>query len=295
VELLQLLVAGTAQGCVYGLIALGFVLIYKATEMVNFAQGDVLMLGTFAALTFIGTMGMNYWLGFLLAALCMAVFGYLLDALVLRRIIGQPQFAIVILTISIGFIFRAAAGLIWGHETQSFPTPFTNRVINAGGVYLPLESISMIAGTVLLAGLLYLFFNYTKIGNAMQAASQNQLAAYYMGIPVKRINSLIWALSAVVATIAGVLLSPVSLVDPSIGFLGIKAFAAAVIGGFGSLLGTVLGGLIVGIAETVLPYLLQRVVAVPPGLKEIIAYLIMLGVLIIRPHGLFSTLQRKKV
>ena len=289
VELLQLLVGGVAQGCVYGLIALGFVLIYKATEMVNFAQGDVMMLGAFMALTFIGTMGMNYWLGFLLAAIAMAVFGYLLDALVLRRIIGQPQFAIVILTISLGFIFRSAAGFIWGHETQSFPTPFTNRSLNAGGLVLPLETLSMIAGTLILAGLLFLFFNYTKLGNAMQAASQNQLAAYYMGIPVKRINSLIWALSAVVATIAGVLLSPTSLVDPSIGFLGIKAFAAAVVGGFGSLIGTVLGGLIVGVSETLAGRFL------PPGFKEIVAYLIMLGVLVVRPQGLFSTIQRKKV
>ncbi|HJZ45376.1 MAG TPA: branched-chain amino acid ABC transporter permease [Hyphomicrobiaceae bacterium] len=288
-ELAQLIVGGVAQGCVYGLIALGFVLIYKATEMVNFAQGDVMMLGAFMALTFIGTMGMNYWLGFLLAAIAMAVFGYLLDALVLRRIIGQPQFAIVILTISLGFIFRSAAGFIWGHETQSFPTPFTNRSLNAGGLVLPLETLSMIAGTLILAGLLFLFFNYTKLGNAMQAASQNQLAAYYMGIPVKRINSLIWALSAVVATIAGVLLSPTSLVDPSIGFLGIKAFAAAVVGGFGSLIGTVLGGLIVGVSETLAGRFL------PPGFKEIVAYLIMLGVLVVRPQGLFSTIQRKKV
>jgi branched-chain amino acid transport system permease protein len=289
VELAQLIVGGVAQGCVYGLIALGFVLIYKATEMVNFAQGDVMMLGAFMALTFIGTMGMNYWLGFLLAALAMAVFGYLLDALILRRIIGQPQFAIVILTISLGFIFRSAAGFIWGHETQSFPTPFTNRSLNAGGLILPLETLSTIAGTLILAGLLFLFFNYTRIGNAMQAASQNQLAAYYMGIPVKRINSLIWALSAVVATIAGVLLSPTSLVDPGIGFLGIKAFAAAVVGGFGSLIGTVLGGLIVGVSETLAGRFL------PTGFKEIVAYLIMLGVLFVRPQGLFSTIQRKKV
>jgi branched-chain amino acid transport system permease protein len=289
VELLQLIVGGVAQGCVYGLVALGFVLIYKATEMVNFAQGDLMMLGACVALTFIGTMGLNYWLGFLVAALCMAVFGYLLDAVVLRRIIGQPQFAVVILTISLGFLFRAAAGFIWGHEPQSFDTPFTNRIINAGGVILPLESISMIVGTVLLAVLLYFFFNYTRIGNAMQAASQNQLAAYYMGIPVKRINSLIWALSAIVATIAGVLLSPVSLIDPSIGFLGIKAFAAAVVGGFGSLIGTVLGGLIVGISETLAGRYL------PPGFKEIVAYLIMLIVLMVRPQGLFTTMQRKKV
>ena len=288
-ELLQLIVGGVAQGCVYGLVALGFVLIYKATEMVNFAQGDLMMLGACVALTFIGTMGLNYWLGFLVAALCMAVFGYLLDAVVLRRIIGQPQFAVVILTISLGFLFRAAAGFIWGHEPQSFETPFTNRIINAGGVILPLESISMIAGTVILAGALYLFFNFTKIGNAMQASSQNQLAAYYMGIPVKRINSLIWALSAIVATIAGVLLSPVSLIDPSIGFLGIKAFAAAVVGGFGSLIGTVLGGLIVGISETLAGRYL------PPGFKEIVAYLIMLIVLMVRPQGLFTTMQRKKV
>jgi branched-chain amino acid transport system permease protein len=289
VELAQLIVGGVAQGCVYGLIALGFVLIYKATEMVNFAQGDVMMLGAFMALTFIGTMGMNYWLGFLLAALCMAVFGYLLDAIVLRRIIGQPQFAVVILTISLGFVFRSIAGFIWGHETQSFPTPFTNRIINAGGLILPLESLSTIFGTLILAGLLFLFFNYTRLGNAMQAASQNQLAAYYMGIPVKRVNSLIWALSAIVATIAGVLLSPTSLVDPGIGFLGIKAFAAAVVGGFGSLIGTVLGGLIVGVSETLAGRFL------PPGFKEIVAYLIMLGVLFVRPQGLFSTIQRKKV
>jgi len=289
VELAQLIVGGVAQGCVYGLIALGFVLIYKATEMVNFAEGDVMILCAFMALTFIGTMGMNYWLGFLLAAIAMAVFGYLLDALVLRRIIGQPQFAIVILTISLGFIFRSAAGFIWGHETQSFPTPFTNRSLNAGGLVLPLEMLSTIAGTLILAGLLFLFFNYTRLGNAMQAASQNQLAAYYMGIPVKRINSLIWALSAVVATIAGVLLSPTSLVDPGIGFLGIKAFAAAVVGGFGSLIGTVLGGLIVGVSETLAGRYL------PPGFKEIVAYLIMLGVLFVRPQGLFSTIQRKKV
>jgi branched-chain amino acid transport system permease protein len=295
-EFFQLLVGGIAQGCVYGLIALGFVLIYKATEMVNFAQGDLMMLGAFVALTCIGTVGMNYWLGLLAAALVMAAFGYLLDAVVLRRIIGQPQFAVVILTISIGFLLRSGAGFIWGHESQNFPvTPFTNKIVDVGGVILSWEHLSIIFGTLILAALLYLFFNFTRLGNAMQAASQNQLAAYYVGVPVKHINSLIWALSAVVATIAGVLFAPVSLVDPSNGFYGIKAFAAAVIGGFGSLLGTVLGGLIIGVAETIIPYVLDKTAGAPPGLKEIIAYLIMLVVLVARPHGLFSTLQRKKV
>jgi branched-chain amino acid transport system permease protein len=290
VDLIQLLVGGIAQGCVYGLIALGFVLIYKATEMVNFAQGDLMMLGTFVALTCIGSLGMSYWVGLLAAALAMAVFGFLLDAIVLRRIIGQPQFAVVILTISLGFIMRSVAGFIWGTDTLNFPdTPFTNQISEVGGVVLSWEHLSIILGTVALAVLLYLFFNYTRLGNAMQAASQNQLAAYYVGIPVKRINSLIWALSAVVATIAGVLFAPISLVDPSNGFYGVKAFAAAVIGGFGSLIGTVLGGLIIGVTETLAARYL------PPGFKEIVAYLLMLIVLMLRPHGLFSTLQRKKV
>jgi branched-chain amino acid transport system permease protein len=290
IELLQLLVGGIAQGCVYGLIALGFVLIYKATEMVNFAQGDLMMLGAFVALTCIGTWGMNYWLGLAAAALAMAVFGFVLDAVVLRRIIGQPQFAVVILTISLGFIMRSVAGFVWGTDTLNFPdTPFTNAITEVGGVILSWEHLSIILGTLALAGLLYLFFNYTRLGNAMQAASQNQLAAYYVGIPVKRINSLIWALSAVVATIAGVLFAPISLVDPSNGFYGIKAFAAAVIGGFGSLIGTVLGGLIIGVSETLAARYL------PPGFKDIVAYLLMLIVLMLRPHGLFSTLQRKKV
>jgi branched-chain amino acid transport system permease protein len=290
VEVFQLLVGGVAQGCVYGLIALGFVLIYKATEMVNFAQGDMMMLGTFVAFSFIGTWGMNYWVGLAAAALAMAAFGYLLDATVLRRIIGQPQFAVVILTISLGFLFRSFAGFVWGHETLNFPdTPFTNRISDVGGVILSWEHLSIILGTLILAVVLYAFFNYTRLGNAMLAASQNQLAAYYVGVPVKHINSLIWALSAIVATIAGVLFAPISLVEPSNGFYGIKAFAAAVIGGFGSLLGTVLGGLIIGVSETLAARYL------PPGFKEIAAYLLMLVVLILRPHGLFSTLQRKKV
>ena len=150
---------------------------------------------------------MNYWLGFLLAALCMAVFGYLLDALVLRRIIGQPQFAVVILTISLGFLFRAGRRLHLGPrdaESSRRPSP-TASSTPAASSCRSRASVDDRRHAASWRALLYLFFNYTKLGNAMQASSQNQLAAYYMGIPVKRINSLIWALSAIVATIAGVL------------------------------------------------------------------------------------------
>ena len=387
-ELLQLLISGIAQGCVYGLLALGFVLIYKATEQVNFAQGDIMMMGTFFAFAFItGTskpvswwsapiailaicvgaalvyllhkrrlpawrdtaasqprlqqvtaggaywlnllaivalyavaaifairflsgFGMSWWLALPLAAICGGVLGYTLDAVIVRRIIGQPQFAVVILTLALGFMMRAVAGAIWGADDKGFTTPYSGDVIRFGGgegtnpVVIGVPSLVIIGGTAVMIIGLYLFFRFTKIGVAMQAASQNQLAAYYMGIPVKYVFSMIWAISAAVATVAGILLVPkLEVFSPEVGLLSITAFAAAVVGGFGSLPGAILGGLIIGIAEALstryLPDILIDIVGLDGSfankIPQVIAYIIMLAVLIIRPQGLFAQIQRKKV
>ena len=288
-RILQLVVNGSAAGCIYGLIALGFVLIYKATEMVNFAQGDIMMLGGFAAFSFISTLGMNYWVGALCAVAATAVFGYLLDVVILRRVIGQPQFAVVMLTLGLGFIFRAAAGIGWGYDSIAFNTPFTNKVTRFGNMVLGQDNLSIIVGTVLLCGVLYLFFSKTRLGIAMQASSQNQLAAYYMGIPVRTVFSLIWAISAGVAAVAGILLSPVSMIDVNMGFLGIKAFAAAVLGGFGSIPGALVGGIIIGVVEQLAGYYL------PPGTQDVTSNVVLLGVLVLRPQGLFGQTIRKRV
>ncbi len=288
-ELIQLLITGLSQGCIYGLIALGFVLIYKATELVNFAQGELMMLGAYLAVTFIALLNLPWWLGFLLAVIVMGTFGYFLDVAIIRIIIGQPAFSIVLLTISLGFVFRSAAGIIWGHEPAAFDTPYTGKLLQWGELVLGYENLAIIIGTLLLSLVLFLFFRHTRLGVAMQAASQNQLAAYYMGIPVKRVFSLVWGISAMVATVAGTLLAPVSLVHTQMGFLGIKAFAAAVIGGFGSLPGALLGGLIIGSSEQFAGAYL------PPGFQEVSAYLLMLAVLVARPQGIFAQIQRKKV
>ena len=196
VRLLQLVINGAAAGCIYGLIALGFVLIYKATEMVNFAQGEIMMLGGFVAYSCVATWGMNYWLGGAIAIAVTAAFGFALDAVVLRRVIGQPQFAVVMLTLGLGFIFRAGAGIAWGYDAVGFNTPFTNKTARLGPMILGQDNLSIIVGTVILCGVLYVFFSKTRLGVAMQASSQNQLAAYYMGIPVRTIFSLIWAISS---------------------------------------------------------------------------------------------------
>lgn len=288
-EAFQLLVNGIALGCVYGLIALGFVLIYKATEMVNFAQGDLMMLGAFVAFSIISGLGLSYWLAFLGAIVVMAAFGYVLDATILRQVIGQPQFVVVMLTIGLGFMFRSIAGAIWGYDPSSFATPFTAKVVAVGGLVLGQENLAIIFGTVILCVVLYLFFRFTKIGIAMQAASQNQLAAYYMGIPVKVVFSLIWAISAGVAVAAGVLLSPLSLIDPNMGFIAIKAFAAAVLGGFGSIPGALIGGILIGIVEQFAGFWL------PAGFQDVSAYVVLLAVLVIRPQGIFAQMARKKV
>ena len=286
-EFLQLLIIGISQGCVYGLIAMGFVMIYKATEMVNFAQGDIMMLGAFVAFTFSAIVGLNFWLSLLAAMAVMMVFGFLVDAVVVRRIIGQPQFSIVILTISLGFIFRSAAGMIWGQNPLSIETPFGGSS-NFAGAVIGHDRLAIMGGTIVVVAAIWAFLRFSRWGIAMQAASQNQLASFYVGIPVKLVYSGVWGLAAVISCIAGVLLAPITLIGTLNGFLGIKAFAAAVIGGFGSLPGALVGGLIIGIAE---PF----AAAYLPEVKNIIGYLIMFAVLMLRPEGLFATIYQKKV
>jgi len=289
VEVLQLLISGISQGCVYGLIALGFVLIYKATEMINFAQGDIMMLGVYVAITFISILGWPFYLAIPATILVMAAVGVVIERLLLRLMIGEPPFAVLMLTIGLGFVLRALVGAIWGNEPRALPMPYVGEVIRLGELVIGYENIAIVLGTALLCILMWAFFRFSRVGLAMQATSQNQLAAFYVGIPVKRMFSLVWALSAAIAAIAGILTAPVSLVDPLIGLVGIKAFAAAIVGGFGSLPGAIIGGLLVGIVEQFAGLYL------PPGFADVSAYVLLLIMLVIRPQGLFATMQKKKV
>lgn len=290
-EVLQLLVSGLANGCVYGLIALGFVLIYKATEAVNFAQGDFMMIGAFVTLglTNADYIGLPFWIAAPMAIAIMAVLGYLLNYFVIRHLFGESQTAVVILTIALGFVLRFIAGAIWGHLPQTLESPLAIGELRMGSVVLGMADVAIIITTVLLTIFLYQFFQRTKLGLAMQASSQNQMAAYYMGIPVKRIQGMIWGLAGAVAAVAGILFASKGAIDPNAGLLGIKAFAAAVIGGFGSLPGALAGGLIVGVIE---PFASRYL---PAGYSQIAPYALLLFVLVFRPHGLFSQVRIKKV
>ena len=290
-QFLQLLLSGVALGCVYALVALGFVLIYKATETVNFAQGDLMMLGAFFALTGGTVLGLPYWLTIVFAMAVMAAFGMLAERLLLRPVLGQPAFTVVMVTIGLGYILRGVVTLVpgWGTDTYTLATPFANAVVRLGGVVLAVQELAMICMTAALCLALFLFFRYAKLGVAMQATSQNQLAAYYMGIPVRRVNMLIWGLSAAVATFAGILLAPVTFVHSNMGFIGLKAFPAAVVGGFGSVPGAIVGGLIIGVVEQLAGRYLEE------GYKDVAAYVVVLVVLMVKPSGIFGETARKKV
>ena len=287
----QLLISGISLGCIYALIALGFVLIYKATETVNFAQGELMMLGAFGGLILMTVLGWSFWLAAPVAVVCMFAFGVGLERAVIRPILGQPQFTVVMVTIGVGFVMRGVVTMVpgWGTETYKLPTPFADQVVTLGGAALALDQIMIIVLTAALCVLLYLFFRFTRVGIAMQATSQNQLAAYYMGIPVRRVNMLIWAISAGVAGFAGVLLAPITFIHSNMGFIGLKAFPAAVVGGFGSVPGAIVGGLIIGLVESFAGFYL------PEGFKDIAAYVVVLAVLMIKPSGLFGEKLRKKV
>ena len=290
-QFLQLVISGIAQGCIYGLIALGFVLIYKATETVSFAQGDLMMLGAFGGLAGMTMLGFPFWLAVPAAIAAMALFGVLTERVVIRPILGQPAFSIVMLTIGIGYVARGLITMLpgIGTDTHTLPVPYRNVTWNAGGLILSAEHMVVIVVTALLCLGLFAMFRYSKLGIAMQASSQNQLAAYYMGIPVKRLNGLVWGLAAAVAAIAGLLLAPITFVHANMGFIGLKAFPVAVVGGFGSLPGAIVGGLIIGIVESLSGFYL------PEGFKDIAAYVVVLIMLMVKPNGLFGDKLTKKV
>jgi branched-chain amino acid transport system permease protein len=243
-------------------------------------------------------LGFPYWLAVLSTILAMALFGVLLERIVIRPVLGQPAFSIVMLTIGIGYVARGVITMIpgLGTDTQALPVPYKDEIWKIGGdlngvgaLILNVEHMAVIGATTVLCALLFALFRYSKLGIAMQATSQNQLAAYYMGIPVQRLNGIAWGLAAAVAAIAGLLLAPITFVHANMGFIGLKAFPAAVVGGFGSLPGAIFGGLVIGIVESFSGFYL------PDGVKDIAAYVVVLVMLMVKPNGLFGDKLRKKV
>jgi len=290
-DIAQTIVGGVAVGCVYGLTALGFVLIYKATEVLNFAQGELMMLAAFAALIIVTFFKLPFWLSAICAIAVVSCAGAAINRFVLRRLVGEPVFAILMATIGLGYLLRSGMSMVpgWGAETFSLNSPFTGKFVRLGSVAIAQDHLMAIAATLLACAGLFLFFRYTRTGIAMQAVSQNQLAAAFVGVRVERMFSLVWALGAATAALAGILLAPLTFVHVNMGLIGLNALPAAVLGGFGSIPGAILGGLIVGLSEVFAGRY------GPEGLKDIIPYVLLLAVLLLRPQGLFGISLKRRV
>jgi branched-chain amino acid transport system permease protein len=288
-QVFQLAFNGVSIGAIYALVALGLVMTYKATEVLNFAHGDVLMASAFIGWGLIEVVGLSFWLAFILTVLIAALIGYLLDSRVLRIITGQPQFAGVMLTIALAFMIRGAVSMFFGPTSRTYATPWSGQTTSIGGVVVANLNLVILAAALIVTALLFVFLRRTALGVAVQAASQNQLAAYLCGIRVKRLNSLVWALAGGVSAICGLLLAPIALVDISLWFVVLKALAALVLGGFGSIPGAIVGGLLIGLIEQFAG------VYLPDGFKDVIAYLTLILVLVLWPRGLLGEAHGRRV
>ncbi len=288
-QIIQLSVNGISIGALYSLVALGLVLTYKATEVLNFAHGDLLMLCAFVAWGLIEVVGLSFWVAAPLAVSAVAVISYLLEQRIMRRIAGQPQFAAVMLTIGLAFMIRGAVSMGFGPESRAYATPWSGKTSHFAGVVIADLNLAIVAVALIVTLALFVFFKRTALGVAIQAASQNQLAAYLSGIRVKRLNSLVWGLSGAIAATCGLLLAPIALVDISLWFVMLKAMAALVVGGFGSAPGAIVGGLVIGLVEQFAG------VYGPDGSKDIAAYSVLIAVLVLYPRGILGEAHGRRV
>ena len=288
-QVFQLALNGMAIGAIYALVALGLVLTYKATEVLNFAHGDVLMASSFVGWGLIVGLGWPFWLAAPCTVLLAAALSWVIDARVMRLIVGQPQFASVMLTIAIAFMLRGLVSMAFGPESRTYPTPWTGQKTSLGAIVVSDLNLVIVAAALLITLVLFWFLKKTALGVAIQAASQNQLAAYLSGIRVKRLTSLVWAISGAIAAVCGLLLAPIALVDIGLWIVVLKALAAVVLGGFGSVPGAIVGGLLLGLIEQFAG------VYLPDGFKDAMAYVVLIGVLILWPRGLLGEAHGRRV
>ena len=282
-------VSGLATGCVYALIALGFVLIFKATDVVNFAQGEFVMASGFMSYTLLIGAGLPYALVLVATIVLSGLMGVVLERVVVRPIMDAPIFSIVIATIGASIVLRSSAGLVYGYDVLPLPTIFSKDPIRLGVVQFTAMDVGVIGSSLVIMLALYLFFKLTKTGMAMRATAQSQTAARLMGVSITRIFSMTWAISAAIGGVAGVLIAPIIYLDPNLGFIGVKAFAGAIVGGFGSIPGAIVGGMLLGVIENLSGYFFNA------GIKQVSTYILLILVLVVRPAGLFGVAPVRKV
>ncbi len=281
--LAQLVVSGVAQGVLYALVALSMTMLYRATTVVNFGHGDLVMGGAFAVYVFVVYAHLPYLAGALIALAVLFGVGLAIHQGLMRRIMTGPHLAIAMMALAMGYALRGGARMLWGREVLPFPRIFPDRAWTIGDVVVTSDNL-IVSGTVLgLMAVLVVLFNVTRLGRLLQAVFQSQRGAALIGLNVNAVHAIVWGAAAGLAALGGVLLAPITLLYPDMGvWVLVRGFAAMTLGGFGSLPGAVLGGLILGVMELVLG------AYVSTAFIDISAYVIVIAVLLLRPDGLFG-------
>ena len=295
--LLQLTLTGLAWGSVYALIALGFVLIFKATEVFNFAQPELMMVGAYVSYTLVTVCGFPFLVGFVCTLILMGFVAALLEMMVVRPLVGEPILALIMVTVGLANVLRGLTGVIWGYEELQFPNPFPDEPINILGATMNQAEFWTIVAMILLVVIFLVFFKYSSTGISMRATAEDTTTAFLMGINVKRVFTGSWVIAAVVGSVAGIFLGSFTWLEPIMSHTGLKALPAIVLGGLDSIPGAIVGGLIIGLAENLAGFYLDNFLEgyMPGGTKDIIAYVIVLIVMMIRPYGLFGSKEIERV
>ncbi len=294
---LQLLASGLALGAVYALVALGFVVIYRASQVFNFAQGEFLTVGAFVMVGLCQA-GVPWGFALIASMVLTGLLGAAVERVFLRPLIGRPVFVTIIVTIFVGFLIRALALIAWGTDTRGMPTPWDPTAsVEIGGAHILVNSFATVAVGFVAVGGFFLLIRYTRFGVAMRATASDQETALAMGIPVGKVFAGTWFVAGAFAALGGICLGmfPRS-VDVHLGFVALRAFPAVIVGGLDSVGGTVLAGLLLGVLEVMAQgYLNQHLGAFGQNFHAVAPYLVMIAFLIVRPYGLFGTAEVERV
>jgi branched-chain amino acid transport system permease protein len=291
---LQLIITGFAQGMVYALIAIGFVIILKCSEVFNIAQGHFVLIGGYLGWTFLVPLGLPAWAALLAAIAVAIIMGLLIERLMLRPMVGQPVLAVVMMTIALSTVLGGLATLLWGAEYKAYHGLLPTITMKVGKIGIPSESLIGLIVSIVCVALLMLLFRYTKIGLAMRATAEDLQVVQSMGIKATTVYAVSWIIASVVGVIGGILLGGVSGANMDLALVGLKAFAVVLLGGVNSIGGSIVAGIILGMLENVAAGYLDPILP-GGGLAQVFPFFVMIIVLVFRPHGLFGLAHIERV
>jgi len=292
---LQLVISGFALGMVYALVAIGFVIIFKCSKAFNIAQGHFVMIGGYLGFTFLVMWGLPIWTALLLAIAVAIIMGLLIERLTLRPLVGQPILAVIMMTIALATVFEGLATLIWGGEYKTYHGVLPTINIQLGDLSIPSETSIGLIVSIIVVTILMLFFRYTKTGLAMRATAENEQVVQSAGIKVTTVYALSWVIACIVGVIGGIILGGVSGVMIPLAEVGLKALAVILLGGLDSIGGAIVAGIILGVSENLAAGYLDPLLPGGGGLANVFPFIIILIVLIFRPHGLFGLAEIERI